>query len=359
MGCGGWLGRANWGGLVVGGFVMLDVAGVDPRYAVLARREAAGWFYGVVSTGIFCRARCGARLPRPENVRFFESAADAAKAGYRACKRCRPEVALPDVAAAACRRIEAAEVPPSLAELAAGAGLSPFHFHRVFKAATGVTPKAYAGAHRAARVREALDSGNVTQAIYAAGYASSGRFYAEAPLGMTPAAYQAGGAGEEIVYATASCALGVVLVAASGAGVCAIALGDDAAALEAGLKARFGQARLADDAGFGEILAQVVALVDGAGTAKNLPLDIRGTAFQRRVWEALRGIPAGQTANYTEIAARIGAPASVRAVAAACAANTLAVAVPCHRVVRADGGLAGYRWGVSRKRALLEREALT
>jgi len=311
----------------------------------------------VVSTGVFCRAGCGARLPLPENVRFFERAADAMRAGYRACKRCRPEVVRPDVVAAACRRIEAAEVAPSLAELAAGAGLSPGHFHLVFKTATGVTPKAYAAAHRAARVRQALESGSVTQAIYAAGYASSGRFYAEAALGMTPRAFQAGGAGEEIVYATAPCSLGVVLVAASAAGVCAIALGEDAAALAAGLKARFGQARLADDAGFGEILAQVVALVDGAGTAKDLPLDIRGTAFQRRVWEALRKIPAGVTASYTEIAARIGAPNAVRAVAAACAANALAVAVPCHRVVRADGGLAGYRWGISRKRALLEREA--
>jgi AraC family transcriptional regulator of adaptative response/methylated-DNA-[protein]-cysteine methyltransferase len=262
------------------------------------------------------------------------------------------------VVAAACRRIEAAETAPSLAELAAAASLSQFHFHRVFKAATGVTPKAYASAHRAQKLRAALTTnGSVTQAIYDAGYPSSSRFYAEPALGMSPTAYKAGGAGAEIHYATAPCSLGLVLVAASGAGICAISLGDDAAALAADLAHKFPQARLADDPEFTQTLAQVVSLIDAPGTRQDLPLDIRGTAFQRRVWEALRKIPAGRTASYTEIAARIGAPNSVRAVAAACAANTLAVAVPCHRAVRADGKLAGYRWGISRKRALLEREA--
>jgi len=328
--------------------------------AVPAARAA--FFYAVVTTGVYCRPDCGARRPRPENVRYFETTAAAEAAGYRACKRCRPDeaVAGDEVVAAACRRIAAAAAVPSLNSLAAAAGLSPFHFHRRFKAVTGVTPRGYAAGLRARRVREGLaGAARVTEAIFDAGFESAGRFYAEAAgfLGMTPSAYRAGGAGEDIFYALGSCGLGAVLVAASGAGICAISLGDDAAALVADLRKTFPAARVAEDEAFAAVLGQVIAFVEAPRRDLGLPLDIRGTAFQLRVWEALRRIPAGTTASYAEIAAAIGAPKAVRAVAGACAANTLAVAVPCHRAKRADGGLAGYRWGVARKRRLLEVEA--
>jgi len=332
----------------------------DPRYMALAARTAdTTFFYGVVSTGIFCRVGCGARLPRHENVRFFDSAAAARRAGYRACKRCRPDAAPEDVVAAACRRIEAAETPPSLAALSQAAGLSPFHFHRLFKAATGLTPRAYAAAHRAARLRAALTpAASVTQAIYESGYQSSGRFYADAAdtLGMAPAAYKAGAPGEAIVYGTVACALGTILVAASAKGICAIALGDAPDPLIAALRAKFPAACLADDPAFATTIKAVIAAVEAPKTRFDLPLDIRGTAFQRRVWQALRDIQAGETVSYTEIATSIGAPTSARAVASACAANTLAVLIPCHRAVRADGTLSGYRWGVKRKRHLLWAE---
>ena len=263
--------------------------------------------------------------------------------------------------ARACRTIERADVAPGLAELSAAAGMSRFHFQRVFKRLTGVTPKAYAAAQRMARVREGLARGDsVTAAMYGAGFGSSGRFYAQAQrLGMTPRAAKAGGAGETIRFAVGECSLGSVLVAATAKGVCAIALGEDANALVRALQDRFPRAALAGgDAGFERWVAAVVGLVErpAAGPGQDLPLDIRGTAFQVRVWEALRGIPPGSTASYAEIARRIGASGAARAVAAACAANPLAVAIPCHRVVRTDGSLSGYRWGVERKAALLERE---
>jgi AraC family transcriptional regulator of adaptative response/methylated-DNA-[protein]-cysteine methyltransferase len=330
--------------------------------ALAARTADTTFFYGVVSTGIFCRVGCGARLPRPENVRFFDSAAAARRAGYRACKRCRPDAAPEDVVAAACRRIEAAETPPSLAALSQAAGLSPFHFHRLFKAATGITPRAYAAAHRSTRLRDTLTaSTTVTQAIYESGYQSSGRFYAEAAetLGMAPATYKAGAPREAISYATAACALGTILVATSAQGICAIALGDAPDPLIAALRGKFPAACLADDPAFATTIKAVIAAVEAPKTRHDLPLDIRGTAFQRRVWQALRDIPAGETASYTEIATSIGAPTSARAVASACSANTLAVLIPCHRAVRANGALSGYRWGVGRKRALLEQENAT
>ena len=263
--------------------------------------------------------------------------------------------------AAACRRIEGATEPPSLAELAAQAGLSTFHFHRLFKAATGLTPKQYADAHRAGRVREALSRADakVTDAIFDAGFNATGRFYeqAGAVLGMTPRQYRAGGVDARIAFAIAQTSLGALLVARSARGVCAISLGDDPDALLRELQDRFPRAELVGgDAGFEHLVAQVVALVEQPGVGHDLPLDVRGTAFQQRVWQALRRIPPGQTVSYADIAARIGSPKAVRAVAQACAANTLAVAIPCHRVVRSDGALSGYRWGVARKRALLERE---
>ena len=264
--------------------------------------------------------------------------------------------------AAACRRIEGATEPPSLAELATQVGLSTFHFHRLFKAATGLTPKQYADAHRAGRMRDALSRADarVTDAIFDAGFNATGRFYeqAGAVLGMTPRQYRAGGVDARIAFAIAQTSLGALLVARSARGVCAISLGDDPDALLRELQDRFPRAELVGgDAGFDRLVAQVVGLIAQPGIGHDLPLDVRGTAFQQRVWQALRRIPPGQTASYADIAARIGSPKAVRAVAQACAANTLAIAIPCHRVVRSDGALSGYRWGVARKRALLEREA--
>lgn len=264
--------------------------------------------------------------------------------------------------AAACRRIEGATEPPSLAELATQVGLSTFHFHRLFKAATGLTPKQYADAHRAGRVRDALSRADakVTDAIFDAGFNATGRFYeqAGAVLGMTPRQYRAGGVDARIAFAIAQTSLGALLVARSARGVCAISLGDDPDALLRELQDRFPRAELVGgDPGFERLVAQVVGLIAQPGIGHDLPLDVRGTAFQQRVWQALRRIPPGQTASYADIAARIGSPKAVRAVAQACAANTLAIAIPCHRVVRSDGALSGYRWGVARKRALLEREA--
>jgi len=335
--------------------------------AVLAReRRADGRFwYSVRSTGVYCRPSCPSRQARRENVAFHASPEDAERAGFRACKRCRPDQAGPeaqraDAVARACRLIECSEDSPSLQQLAAASGLSRFHFHRVFKAVTGLTPKAYADAHRHRRLRDQLGRGaSVTEAIYDAGFGSTGPFYAGASgaLGMTPSRYRRGGAGVAIRFAIAQCSLGAILVAASDLGICAILLGDDPEALLQDLQDRFPHAELqGGDAAFDRQVAQVVGFVEQPGLGLELPLDIRGTAFQQRVWQALRTIPAGGTASYAEIAERIGSPKAVRAVAQACAANALAVAIPCHRVVRNDGALSGYRWGVERKRALLDRE---
>src|SRR5690606_15389046 len=262
--------------------------------------------------------------------------------------------------AEACRRIERAETPPSLAELAAPTGMSPWHFHRVFKAQTGLTPKAYADAHRAGRLREGLARGStVTDAIHDAGFGSSSRFYERSAerLGMRPTAWRAGGTDARIRFAIGQCSLGAILVASSDKGVCAILLGDDPAALARDLQDRFPKAELiGGDPDYERVVATVVGFVEAPGIGLDLPLDVRGTAFQERVWRALREIPPGGKATYAEIARRIGEPRAVRAVAGACAANHLAVAIPCHRVVRSDGGLSGYRWGVERKRRLLERE---
>ena len=341
----------------------------DPRWAALAARSVAAdgtFFYSVRTTGVYCRPSCGARLPRPENVRFHATREEAELAGFRPCKRCRPDRAsLAEQHAATvteiCRLIETSSRVPALDALAARAGMSPFHFHRVFKAVTGLTPRAYAAAHRGERVRRELGKApTVTAAIYDSGYSSNGRFYGESEqmLGMTPTEYRAGGARAEIRFAVGECSLGSILVARSERGVCAIFLGDDPDALTRELQDRFPRATLIGaDPAFEDVVAKVVGLIEAPGTGVDLPLDVRGTAFQQRVWRALREIPAGSTASYREIASRIGAPRAVRAVAHACAVNPVAVAIPCHRVVRSDGGLAGYRWGVERKRELLEREA--
>ncbi|MBL8659963.1 MAG: bifunctional DNA-binding transcriptional regulator/O6-methylguanine-DNA methyltransferase Ada [Rhodospirillales bacterium] len=339
--------------------------------AVLARdATAAGDFrYGVRSTGIYCRPGCGARRPRRENVAFFRTSAEARAAGFRPCRRCRPDASKPDDGIVArideaCRLIEAAEEAPTLETVARAVGLSRHHFHRAFTAALGVTPRAYAAACRTRRLRAGLgDASSVTAAAYGAGFNSSGRFYAQsnAILGMTPRAYRAGGADAEIRFAVGQCALGAILVAATGKGICAISLGDDPETLVRDLEDRFSAARLIGaDPAFEATVARVVGLIEATGASGarlDMPLDIRGTAFQQQVWQALCAIPPGETRTYSEIAADLGTPRAVRAVARACAANPLAVAIPCHRVVRRDGDISGYRWGVERKRALLEREA--
>lgn len=264
--------------------------------------------------------------------------------------------------ARACRLIEASETPPSLNELAAQVGMSPFHFHRLFKAETGLTPKAYGAAWRARRLRAELGSpeASITHAIYDAGFNSNSRFYeaSDQLLGMRARDYRAGGAGAVIRFAVGQCSLGAILVAQSQRGICAILLGDDPDRLVRDLQDQFPKAEIigCDDA-FEQLIAQVVGFVEAPSIGLHLPLDVRGTAFQERVWRALREIPPGSTASYSEIAERIGSPKAVRAVAQACATNHIAVAIPCHRVVRRDGDLAGYRWGVDRKRELLRREA--
>jgi len=336
--------------------------------AVLTRDPAADeqFYYSVRTTGVYCRPSCAARVARRENVRFHATAAEAEKAGFRPCKRCKPrEASLRERQAAAiaevCRLIESSTEPPSLEKLANIIGLSRFHLHRLFREITGVTPKAYAAAHRAGRVRKELtQSATVTEAIYAAGFNSNGRFYAKSSkiLGMTPREYRTGGSATAIRFALSECSLGAILVAASTKGICAILMGDDQSALLRELQGRFPNAAFAPgDAAFEAWVAKVVAFVDEPRTGLDLPLDIRGTAFQQRVWQALCEVPVGSTASYTEIAERIGAPKAVRAVAQACAANAIAVAIPCHRILRNDGGISGYRWGVERKRSLLKREA--
>ena len=341
----------------------------DPRWAAVVARDRAAdgsFYYSVRTTGVYCRPSCGSRRANPRNVQFHLTTADAERAGFRPCRRCRPnQPALAQVHAARiaeiCRVIEAADDTPSLADLARRAGLSTYHFHRVFKAVTGVTPRSYAAAHRANRVRDELGKRGktVTEAIYDAGYNSAGRFYATSDqmLGMKPRDYRAGGVDTDIRFAVGECSLGSILVAQSSKGVCAILLGDDPETLVRDLQDRFPHATLiGGDAGFEQTVARVIGFVESPALGLDLPLDVRGTAFQQRVWQALREIPAGSTVSYSEVAARVGAPNAARAVAEACAANRLAVAIPCHRVVRADGSLSGYRWGVDRKRSLLERE---
>lgn len=340
----------------------------DARWAQMRARDRTGdgsFLYAVRTTGVYCRPSCPARAARPENVAFFDCEQDARAAGFRPCKRCKPDQRplieqQTALIACICRQIEAAETVPTLAELASRAYMSAYHFHRLFKRITGVTPRAYASAQRARRLRDTLGrADSVTNAIYDAGYNSSSRFYGEADrvLGMTATRYRAGGPKTEIRFAVGQCSLGAILVASSARGVCAISLGDDPERLVRELQDRFPQARLlGGDAGFEQVVARVVGFVEAPHLGLGLPLDVRGTAFQQRVWQALREIPAGQTLSYAEVAARIGAPAAVRAVARACANNALAVAIPCHRVVRSDGALSGYHWGVERKRALLDLE---
>jgi AraC family transcriptional regulator of adaptative response/methylated-DNA-[protein]-cysteine methyltransferase len=342
----------------------------DPRWPAVVNRDASvdgSFVYAVRTTGIYCRPSCPSRAANPNNVSFFATCEEAEAAGYRACQRCSPNAASlaeknAAVVAEACRLIETAEELPKLDDLAASVGMSPFYFHRQFKAITGLTPKAYGVAHRTRKLREELaNAGNsVTEAIYGAGFNSNSRFYetSNEVLGMTPTAYKQGGKDAEIHFAIGECSLGSILVARSEKGVCAILLGSDPEELAHDLQDRFPNANLiGGDAGFEDLVAKVVGFVEAPRLGLDLPLDMRGTAFQQRVWQALREIPVGQTVSYAEIARRIGEPRSVRAVAQACGANKIALAIPCHRVVKNDGALSGYRWGVDRKRALLEKEA--
>jgi len=327
-----------------------------------ARRSL--YLMGVKTTGIYCRPGCPARMPKRENVRFFATAEEARAEGFRACKRCKPDdgrTVHADAIARVCRAIDEAEESPRLEELAAIANLSPFHFHRVFKAETGVTPAAYAAAVKDRRAKQALEGGaSVTEAVYDAGYGAASRFYAKskARFGMAPARWKNRGAGEHIRVAVAPCALGHVLVAVTDKGVCALELGDDPAAMLDWFRERFSAAEtVVDDAGLGGTVSAIVELIEHPRTASaDLPLDVRGTAFQQQVWDALRRIPPGETWTYGQLAEHLGHPKAARAVGAACGQNRVAVLIPCHRVVGSNGSLTGFAYGVERKRELLKRE---
>jgi AraC family transcriptional regulator, regulatory protein of adaptative response / methylated-DNA-[protein]-cysteine methyltransferase len=348
----------------------VDYTTTNARMRAVAQRDPIAdgkFFYSVKSTGVYCRPSCASRAAKPENVEFHATAEDAEKAGYRPCLRCKPrDESLSDqhatTVASLCRFIERSEEEPSLQVLARKANMSTYHLHRIFKSVTGVTPKQYAVAKRSDRLRSTLRKGNstITDAIYDAGYNSNSRFYSEANeiLGMTPSAFKSGGARVEIRSAIGHSTVGLVLVAQSAMGICAILLGDDEEQLFADLKKTFPQATFVHGTDeFKKTVDMVVKFVDHPSKAIQLPLDIQGTAFQTRVWEELRKIPAGSTETYSSIAARIGNPKSTRAVARACGANHLAVAIPCHRVIGVDRKLTGYRWGIERKRKLLNAES--
>ena len=345
-----------------------DIMPEQERWAAVVARDprADGQFvYAVKTTGVYAAPSSAARLPKRENVEFFDSEQAARQAGYRPSLRHGPDRSTidrthADIIAQACRQIESAATPLSLTELATAAGMSPHHFHRLFKTYTGMTPKAYGSGKQGRDIREALGQGTtITRAMMDAGFNASSRFYEKAPgmLGMTPRAFAQGGQNADIRFAVGESQLGAILVAASERGVCAILMGDDPHALVCELQDRFPHARLeGEDRDFDTLVAQVVGAIEAPAMSWTLPLDVRGTVFQQRVWQALREVTPGSTVSYADIAQRIGAPKAVRAVAGACAANWLAVAIPCHRVVRRDGALSGYRWGVERKRDLLARE---
>lgn len=341
----------------------------DHRWPLVVGRDRASdgaFVYAVRTTGVYCRPSCSSRLPRPENVIFYPNGADAEAQGFRPCKRCKPNTDHPEqgrraAMASICRFIERAEAEPSLKQLARRANMSEFHFHREFKKAVGLTPKQYAAAHRDKSLRKHLSSSRtVTEAIYSSGYSSSSRFYdkSNALLGMKASSYRAGGRETEVRFAVGETSLGHVLVAQTEIGVCAILLGNDPQELVHDLERQFPKSHLlGSDPTLDQRVATVVGMIEMTSSGSDLPLDIRGTAFQQKIWQALRQLPSGSTATYQQIADAVGMPRAVRAVARACAANRLAVAIPCHRVIRSDGGLSGYRWGVERKAALLTRES--
>ncbi len=340
----------------------------DDRWLALQQRDpnADGCFvYSVATTGIYCRPVCPSKLALRKNIAFHDTPASAAGAGFRPCKRCHPDgptqaARHAAAVAKACRLIESAESTPSLAELAALVEMSRFHFHRIFREITGITPGKYAAAHRAEKVRGSLQKcASVTTAIYDAGFNSSSPFYdsSSATLGMSPKEYQQGGKGVAIHFAITPCPLGLVLVAGTAKGICRVSFGHDTNSLEAEVRVAFPNASFEKpDKAFTGWVKNLVAHLRRPSEKLDLPLDIRCTAFQQRVWQALREIPPGETASYSEIAVRIGKPTAARAVARACATNPVAVAIPCHRVVGTNGALTGYRWGIERKQQLLQQE---
>lgn len=340
----------------------------DARWQAVVNRDGRfdeQFVFAVKTTGIYCRPSCPARRPKFENTAFFAAPVDAEKAGFRACLRCCPNAQSPadrrmSAVKKACTIIESAEEPPVLGELADAVGLSPSHFHREFKLLLGVTPKEYAAGKRVKRLQNKLNAARpVTDAIYEAGYGSGSRVYesSKRTLGMTPAKYSAGGKDQTIRFTIAKSALGLFLVAATDTGVCCIEFGATRAALKQSLRQRFPAADLnEDEAELKRWVSEIATFVRTPTRGLELPLDIQGTAFQQRVWKALQAIPLGQTASYQEIAVAIGKPTAQRAVAQACGANKLALAIPCHRVVRTNGELGGYRWGVDKKDFLLEHE---
>lgn len=329
------------------------------------RRLRDRYLMGVKTTGIYCRPGCPARMPNRGNVKFFASAEDARAEGFRACKRCKPDETgsvYKDTIARVCQAIDAAEESPKLEEMARIAGLSPFHFHRVFKAETGVTPAAYAAAVKDRRAKAALSGGaSVTEAVYDAGYGAASRFYAKSRhrFGMAPARWKDRGAGEHIRVAVADCSLGQVLVATTDKGVCAVELGEDRDRMIAWFRERFSGAEVeVDDQGLKGAVAAIIEMIEhpAEAPAADLPLDVRGTAFQEKVWDALRRIPRGEVWTYGQLAEHLGYPKAARAVGAACGQNRISIIIPCHRVVGSNGSLTGYAFGVERKQALLKRE---
>lgn len=339
----------------------------DERWEAVTRRDPladGAFFYGVKTTGVFCRPSCASRQPRRENVAFFADAGGARAAGFRDCKRCQPG-GLPrelEIVNRACAALDAdPQQRLTLAQLSDAVHVSPFHLQRLFKRVVGVSPRQYQAAQRGAALRDALKRGaDVTRATLDAGFNSPSRMYdsASAELGMAPSEYRRKGAGLTVRYASAPTSLGFVLVAATDKGICKIGFGDDAAFLVDELRGEFANAALLDDPErLAPFIAQIDAYLRGTRQDFDLPLDIAATAFRQRVWDALRRIPYGQTRSYTEIAEAVGAPRAVRAVASACATNPVALAIPCHRVVQKGGALAGYRWGLPRKAALLDNEA--
>jgi len=331
---------------------------------VMARdaRQDGRFVFAVRTTGIYCRPSCPSRRPRRDSVEFFADPQQAERAGYRACLRCKPTQVSPQAQATTRARqlLDEAEGVMTLAELSQRVGVSPFHLQRLFKRATGLSPREYQSARRMQHVKHGLRKGDdVTTALYDAGFGSPSRLYEKScqQLGMTPGTYRRGGVGVTVSYAIFSSALGRLLVAATPRGLCAVRFGESAAELERGLREEFRAATIVrDDAALQPYLQPLLASLRGEHVTVDLPLDVRATAFQRKVWDALRRIPSGETRSYGQVAREIGDPKAVRAVAQACASNPVAVAVPCHRVVRSDGDLAGYRWGLARKKKLLDRE---
>lgn len=335
------------------------MAGNEQRWLTVMNRASGDFVFAVRTTGVFCRPGCKSRLPLRQNVRFFDSPAQARRAGFRPCKRCKPEAAPGAMIAHACRSLAGAN-PPRVAQLAHSSGISPAAFRRAFAQATGVTPRAYTAQARANATRRALrKETTVTTAMLEAGYQTASRFYdaAASTLGMAPARYRAGGAGLAIKAACAPCDLGWVQVAVTQRGICAIQLGDSPGQLMRELRARFHAASIVESQDLGSHLRAVATLIKTPAKGLSLPMDVQGTAFQRRVWQELTRIKPGRTISYQQVAASIGKPKAARAVAGAIAANPLAVAIPCHRVVGTDGKLHGYRWGLDRKQKLLNRES--